>query len=409
MNDSWLRRIACLTALVAIAILVASVVILLLAPDFPTNYFGWGNILSSIVAFGAPILGVIIVKRQPHNRIGWLFITYGLMIGFRSLGHGIYYFHGSQPTGYSSLEYFFLWLTETANLFVFACLILLLLWFPDGQLPSRNWRLLYLWMLPALAVLFLSNFTPGPDWNGGAEAGGIVIDNPYGWLPINPTNPIYYLGFPSFISLILITFLSAISLIFRYRTAGKLVRVQIGWFVLGGFFSVILFFLPVIDVFSGNQNVGGNVNLLTFIGQTYIIPMYIAVGVAILRYRLYDIQIIIRRTLQYTLLTGLLAVIYFGSVVLLQSLVENLTGEQSPIVIVFSTLVIAASFNPLRVRVQDFIDRRFFRKKYNVEQALAQFAATSRDEVELGILTAKLVNLIDESLQPEEINIWLKQ
>ena len=128
-----------------------------------------------------------------------------------------------------------------------------------------------------------------------------------------------------------------------------------------------------------------------------------------MRYRLYDIQIIIRRTLQYTLLTGLLAVIYFGSVVLLQSLVENLTGEQSPIVIVFSTLVIAASFNPLRVRVQDFIDRRFFRKKYNVEQALAQFAATSRDEVELGILTAKLVNLIDESLQPEEINIWLKQ
>jgi len=128
-----------------------------------------------------------------------------------------------------------------------------------------------------------------------------------------------------------------------------------------------------------------------------------------LRYRLYDIQIIIRRTLQYTLLTALLALVYFSSVVLLQSLAENLTGEQSPIVIVLSTLVIAALFNPLRVRVQDFIDRRFFRKKYNVEQALAQFAATSRDEVELGILTAKLVNLIDESLQPEEINIWLKQ
>jgi hypothetical protein len=207
----------------------------------------------------------------------------------------------------------------------------------------------------------------------------------------------------------LITILSAISLIFRYRSADRLVRTQIGWFVLGGFFSVILFFLPVIDVFSGNQNVGGIDNLLTFIGQMYIIPIYVAVGVAILRYRLYDIDLIIRRTLQYTLLTGLLAVIYFGSVVLLQSLVENLTGEQSPIVIVFSTLVIAALFNPLRSRVQDFIDRRFYRKKYDAEQALARFAAAARDEVDMNILTTKLVNLIDESLQPEEINLWLKQ
>ena len=407
MNDSWLRRIACLTALVAIAILIASVVMLLLAPDIPTNYFGWGNILSSIVAFGAPILGVIIVIRQPHNRIGWLFITYGLMIGFRSLGHGIYYFHDSQPTGYSALEYFFLWSTESANLIVFACLILLLLWFPDGQLPSNRWHWLYLWFFPAFALLFMSNFMPGPDWNGGADAGGIVVDNPYGWLSINPTNPIYYLGFPSFISLILITILSAISLIFRYRSADQLVRTQIGWFVLGGFFSIILFFLPVIDVFSGNQNVGGIDNLLTFIGQMYIIPIYVAVGVAILRYRLYDIDLIIRRTIQYTLLTGLLAVIYFGCVVLLQSLVENLTGEQSPIVIVFSTLAIAALVGPLRVRVQDFIDRRFYRKKYDAEQTLTQFANVARDEVDMDKLAVALLDAVEETMQPDKVSLWL--
>jgi len=140
-----------------------------------------------------------------------------------------------------------------------------------------------------------------------------------------------------------------------------------------------------------------------------ILPFYLAIGFAITRYHLYDIDLIIRKTLQYALLTGLLLLVYFGSVILLQSLTENLFGEQSPLVIVLSTLAIAALFNPLRTRIQDFIDRRFYRKKYNAEQALAQFAATARDEVELDKLTAALLGVVAEAMQSESLTLWLKQ
>ena len=356
MSDIWLRRIAWGVASFAIVILITSIAILLLAPD--RSSLGWlGSQGSGIVALGAPILGVIIAARQPRNRMGWLWIIYGLLVGVRSLGHAVYYFGGSQPAGYSALEYFLLWSTEPANIAVLACLVLLMLWFPDGQLPSRRWRFLYIWLSLAVAVLFSSLFAPGPNWNGGAEAGGILIDNPYGWLSANPVA--YYLGFPSFISLVLITILAAISLFFRYSSGGPLVRLQLRWFVVGGFFTVILFLLAIFAT-STVQNDGKFSFLLVLLGQAFIVPLYLAVGVAILRYKLYDIDIIIRRTLVYTALTALLALVYFGSVVLLQRLFGALTGvAQSPLAVVVSTLVIAALFTPLRRRIQDGIDRRF--------------------------------------------------
>jgi hypothetical protein len=134
-----------------------------------------------------------------------------------------------------------------------------------------------------------------------------------------------------------------------------------------------------------------------------------AIAIAILRYRLYDIDVIIRKTLLYGALTGLLALVYFGSVVLLQGLFEALTGQSSPIVIVISTLLIAALFIPLRRRLQRAIDRRFFRQKYDAQQVLAQFAKTARDEVELEALTAELARVTRETVQPESLTIWLRE
>lgn len=405
MSDVWPQRLALIVAVATLGTLLLAMVMLVQASD-RANPVLLANLVSSLVAMGAPILGVIILNRQPRNRIGWLWIIYGLLAGVRSLGHGIYYVSGAQPAGYSALELLLLWATEPANILLLVCLPLLMLWFPDGQLPSRRWQLLYIWLFVAVSVLLSSLFEPGPNWNGGAEAAGIVIDNPLGWLPPNAAT--YYLGFPSFISLLLITLLAAISIAFRYRTAGQQVRLQLCWFVVGGFFAVILLLLPVtVDVYRVQNNPGLSYPLI-LLGQMFMVPLYLAVGVAILRYRLYDIDVIIRKTLVYVMLSGLLILTYFGIVILLQSILESASGQQSPLAIVISTLIIAALFAPLRRRVQTFIDRRFYRQKYDAQQILAQFAQTARDEVEMEALTAELLHVIRETMHPELATLWLK-
>jgi hypothetical protein len=142
------------------------------------------------------------------------------------------------------------------------------------------------------------------------------------------------------------------------------------------------------------------------------VPTYltVAIGIAILRHRLFDIDIIIRRTLSYAVLTAVLGLVYFGGIVLLQNVVGGLFGStESPLIIVISTLAIAALFNPLRARIQEFIDRRFFRSKYNAEKTLVDFAAVARDEVDMVRLSDSLLSVIEKTIQPEQISLWLRE
>jgi hypothetical protein len=145
--------------------------------------------------------------------------------------------------------------------------------------------------------------------------------------------------------------------------------------------------------------------LITTIGW-FLLPICLAI--AITRHRLFDIDLIIRRTLVYSVLTGLMALVYFGSVVLLQGLTKGANGEQSPISIVVFTLLIAALFTPLRRRVQDFIDQRFYRRKYDAAQALETFAASARDETDIERLKAELLAVVQESLEPETVALWIQ-
>ena len=180
-------------------------------------------------------------------------------------------------------------------------------------------------------------------------------------------------------------------------------RIKIQWVVFSALFSgsmAMIFYL--IPEFLGLP--GSGVNAVGIL----LLPFPLAIGIAIWRYQLFDINLIIHRTLVYGTLTLILSILFFSSVALLQNLFQAISGQQSPISIVLSTLAIAALFNPLRIRIQNLIDRRFYRNKYNAEQALAQFAAKARSEVELEQLTAELLAVVEETLRPEQVSLWLR-
>lgn len=185
-------------------------------------------------------------------------------------------------------------------------------------------------------------------------------------------------------------------------------RAQLRWAITGFVAGLLLFGLNFPPAFGWVTNLFW-INIFSILPSLSSVVIGAGLAVAVLRYRLYDIDVIIRRTVQYGVLSALLALAYFGSVVLLQAVVGRATDAQSPLVIVVSTLLIAALFSPLRKRVQAFIDRRFYRQKYDAAQVLARFATVARDEVEMEKLTAELIRVVQETIQPEKIFLWLKK
>ena len=200
--------------------------------------------------------------------------------------------------------------------------------------------------------------------------------------------------------IVLLFFLILGAQVYRYlRVSGPIERDQTKWFIFG---LVVAVAFPLVA--------GLFVTLPTEVEVTAFMAIPLGIGVGVLRYRLWDIDVVIRKTLIYTVLTVLLALVYFGSVVLLQRLFGALTGvAQSPLAVVASTLAIAALFTPLRRRIQDTIDRHFFRKKYDAQRVLAEFAVTARDETDLDALTAELASVVQATLQPERVSVWLRK
>jgi hypothetical protein len=228
-----------------------------------------------------------------------------------------------------------------------------------------------------------------------------AVANPIGFLPEGTEFPMT----PWLIGLTVMTLLCAAAPFVRYRRAAGVEREQIKWlFYACGLFALV--YVPFGIDLGGTNTYLESISGVLFVLAMMAIPA--AIAIAITRYRLYDIDVIIRKTLVYGVLTGLLALVYLGTVVLLQSVFEAISGQQSAISIVISTLIIAALFTPLRRRVQSGIDRRFFRQKYDAERVLAEFAQTARDEVELETLTAEVARVAQETVQPESISIWLR-
>jgi hypothetical protein len=322
-------------------------------------------------------LAWLIISRSPRNIIGWLFTASITSFSLQTFGTFLRDGIGIQST----------FVLLSGNLWLFGLLIpisVMLLYFPDGQLLSHRWRLVLFADVLGILVLYMS-FT----------IGDLTIVANYAWFEgatrILP---------PLQISILFGLFGSLLSVILRYRRSKGIVRAQIKWVA---FMAAVSISILLLSLSTGLVEEG--FGLILFFSPPILIAL--AIGLAILRFRLYDIDIIIRRTIQYTLLTGLLAFIYFGLVVSLQNIYASFSSQQSPIIIVISTLVIAALFNPLRIRIQNFIDRRFFRKKYDAEQTLVRFSTVTRDEVNIKKITHSLLNSVEETMQPEMASLWL--
>jgi hypothetical protein len=204
---------------------------------------------------------------------------------------------------------------------------------------------------------------------------------------------------------VLLFILAPLSMFLRYRSAEVQERQQMKW-VVWGFALFIMTAIPFKILTWTTESVGQEVNEL-YNRLVFIFPA-VTIGFAILRHKLYDIDIIIRRTLIYSVLSGLLALVFFGGVTVGQAVFRSIMGETSDLAIVVSTLAIAALFTPLRRRVQNAIDRRFYRRKYDAEQTLAQFAVLARDEVDVEKLKAALIGAVQETMQPRSVSVWVR-
>jgi hypothetical protein len=354
---------------------------------------GWTMILPLVFS----ILGMMILNQQPRNMVGWLMLAVALPV-LNPINLYLGYLL-TPPTTLTVGLFIILWVDSWSWIPIIFPVFLIPLYFPTGRLPTPRWK----W-IPRLSLalwLLFAVITPFEEAVGPSNGGWGPLPNPIGFLSSDFTNgPILIIWGLGLLSIVGGSFGS---LFVRYRSAQSLERQQLKWLLYAGaLFAVYFgftFFASDPETDSGWRN---------FFFVFIIIMMPIAIAIAILRYRLYDIDVIIRRTLVYTILTAALGLVYFGTVVLLQTIIGRTTAEQSPLVIVFSTLLIAALFSPLRRRIQTFIDRRFFRQKYDAGQMLARFAQTARDEVKIEQLTGALSGVVQETMQPSSLTFWLK-
>ena len=208
---------------------------------------------------------------------------------------------------------------------------------------------------------------------------------------------------------------SAVSLVLRFRRSRGEVRQQIKWIAFITSFAGLLYFIAMISQLVIVSSGGGRLpptpwwfELLFSVAVLGFAGVPVAIGFAVLKYRLYDIDVLINRTLVYASLTATLVALYFGGVVGLQAVFRSVTGQGSTLAVVASTLAIAALFNPLRRRMQVFVDRRFYRRKYDTAKTLEAFSARLREETDLGTLSDDLVGVISDTMQPAHVSLWLR-
>jgi hypothetical protein len=374
-----------------VAAIVLALLILLTGDSPSLRVAGDLVLFAPFLAF--PIVGALIASKRPGNAIGWICLAAGLLWMSILMGEAQDAYEAATTgtvTFSAKLEALFQWSWVPPVGLLGVYMILL---FPDGRLPSRRWRP-FAWFAGSLMAVICVGFVfiPGP-----------LVDRPKVLNPFGVDALAWLADVAVFVVLLLpvCILVSAASLVVRYRRSGSEVRQQIKWLAFaagfvgvnysGGLLAQIFFVPETLE--TGNASGPWWVELLNNLLLMSYAGIPVAVGIAILRYRLYDIEIIINRALVYGSLTVILAAVYFGGVAVVQAVFRALTGQQEPsqLAVVASTLAIAALFDPLRRRVQELIDRRFYRKKYDAGRVLAGFSARLRDHTDLDKLDEDLL------------------
>jgi hypothetical protein len=349
------------------------------------------DVLSDVVIVPvAATVGALIFARVPRNPIGWIFLGVGLLGTLSALLAGyadsaLLAGEGSRRLGDVSADTTrWLWAPTTLIPVTFG-----LLFFPDGRLPSRRFRALP-W-LAGVGIVSLSAFVGLSTADEGWRAGGDSSTGEGGALVV----ALGLLGaavVPALIG-------SVAAVIVRFKRSSGEERQQLKWLTYGGTIAATVLFVAG-NAFDENAGVG-----IVIAAALASIPLWI--GIAILRYRLYDIDVVINRTLVYGALTATLAGAYLGSVLLLQLALSGVT-ESSGLAVAASTLAVAALFRPARARIQEAVDRRFYRRKYDAQRTVQVFSARLRGEVQLGALRSELSKVVQETLQPAHVSLWLR-
>jgi MFS family permease len=388
-------RLAWSLCALSLALLALSLVLILLEGSTAGEFPWHAQAINVVGTIGAPILGGLVASRRPENPLGWMWLGIGLGIALSSFA-GSYATYALEPGSLPAPRVVGTVVAGTGWIVAFTLIPLLLLLFPDGRLPSPRWRFLAWAVVAAGALaLILNPFAPGPS-------GFAPVDNPFG-VGGAAGRAIFVLATAGVLVVLVATIPSALSLVFRYRRANGVERQQIKWFA----YAAVLFgSLIPLDLLGLDEPLGAAV--WNLINAAASLGIYAAVGVAILRHRLYDIDVIINRTLVYGLLTLSLVLVYVVSVVLLRGLVFGFTGRSSQLVVVASTLAVAALFGPLRRRIQGAIDRRFYRSKYDAAKTLAAFSARLREETDLERLGDEMVSVVKETVRPAYASLWLR-
>jgi MFS family permease len=364
----------------------------------------WGGLAYLVAVFTYPAAGWLLAARRPANPIGWLLLAIGMAWGLAATGTYADYtvkLHHDLPGGplVAALTSAF-WLPAIGITGTFLVLL-----FPDGHLPGRRWRSVA-WvsavaMGAGVAGLILN---PGPL----TDAGYPGVRNPLG---VDALGPVLGASWVAILAVVAMMVASATSLVVRYRRVHGLERQQLKWLAAAAAGVAVTYAIVVpLGMFSQSSlqdtppwlGAAQTVSLLSF----GLIPL--AIVFAVLRHRLYDVDVIIRRTLVYAFLVGILAAVYLGGVTLVGGLLRAVTGGSGAIGVTVSTLAVAAAFQPLRARIQRAVDHRFYRRRYDAARTLESFSGRLREQVDIEAVSSEVLDVVRQTLQPAHATIWLK-